>query len=47
MENLSGHNAGHRKKISDSNRKVIRSAVNKVGYSNEMILSYVGFVREG
>jgi len=47
MENLSGHNAEHGKKISDSNRKIIRSALNKVGYSNEMIWDDVGFVGEG
>ncbi|MBW1701307.1 MAG: N-6 DNA methylase [Deltaproteobacteria bacterium] len=47
MENLSGHNAGHGKKLSNSDRKVIRSALNKVGYSNEMIVDDVGFVREG
>jgi len=46
MENLSGHNAGHGKKISDSDRKIIRSALNKIGYSNEMIWDDVGF-REG
>ncbi|MDB4444426.1 N-6 DNA methylase [bacterium] len=47
MENLSGHNAGHGKKISDPNRKIIRSALNKVGYSNEMISDDIGFVGEG
>ena len=47
MENLSGHNAGHRKKISDSNRKEIRSALNEAGYSSEMILNDVGFVGQG
>ena len=47
MENLSGNNAGRGKKISDSDRKIIRSALHKVGYSNEMIWDDVGFVGEG
>ena len=47
MENLSGNYAGHGNKISDSDRNIIRSALHKVGYSNEMILDDVGFVQEG